>query len=64
MLTVKKRDGAIQPLDENRIFNAIHKAANSVSSTFFDINEMVGKVIHKFEDRRKPISIMYNQNQL
>lgn len=48
-LKVVKRDGVVAQFDNNRIYLAIQKAANAASQTIENIEDLVSKIISKFE---------------
>ena len=50
---VIKRDGVIAQFDNNRIYLAIQKAANAASQTIENIEDLVSKIISKFEGKEQ-----------
>ena len=52
-LKVVKRDGVVAQFDNNRIYLAIQKAANAASQTIENIEDLVSKIISKFEGKEQ-----------
>ena len=50
---VIKRDGVVAQFDNNRIYLAIQKAANAASQTVENIEDLVSKIISKFEGKEQ-----------
>lgn len=50
---VIKRDGVIAQFDNNRIYLAIQKAANAASQTIENIEDLVSKIVSKFEGKEQ-----------
>ena len=50
---VIKRDGVIAQFDNNRIYLAIQKAATTASQTIENIEDLVSKIISKFEGKEQ-----------